>query len=80
MATIDNFLKELEDAVEDIRFVNLPGSQWSENMKTDRGDRPCYEYNKVRVRCKRVVNDMRDNRPSGKVRGVEGGDVDGTLP
>jgi len=64
------------DALEDIRFVNLPGAQWSENMKTDRGNRPCYEYNKTRIRCKRVVNDMRDNRPSGKVRGVEGGDVD----
>ena len=62
------------DAIEDIRFVNLPGSQWSENMKTFRGDRPCYEYNKTRVRCKRVVNDMRDNRPSGKIRPVEGGD------
>lgn len=64
------------DALEDIRFVNLPGSQWSENMKTHRADRPCYEYNKVRVRCKRVVNDMRDNRPAGKVRAVEGGDVE----
>lgn len=63
-----------EDAIEDLRFVNIPGAQWSENMKTDRGDRPCYEYNKTRVRCKRIVNDMRDNRPSGKVRGVEGGD------
>jgi hypothetical protein len=65
-----------EDALEDIRFVNLPGAQWNENMKTERGDRPCYEYNKTRVRCKRVVNDMRDNRPSGKVRGVEGDDKD----
>jgi hypothetical protein len=64
------------DALEDIRFVNLPGAQWSENMKTDRGNRPCYEYNKTRIRCKRVVNEMRDNRPSGKVRGVEGGDVE----
>ena len=62
------------DSIEDIRFVNIPGSQWTENMKTYRGDRPCYEYNKTRVRCKRVVNDMRDNRPSGKVRAVEGGD------
>ena len=65
-----------EDSIEDIRFVNLPGAQWSENMKTDRGDRPCYEFNKTRVRCKRIVNDMRDNRPSGKVRAVEGGDVE----
>jgi hypothetical protein len=63
-----------EDAMEDIRFVNLPGAQWDENMKNERGDRPCYEYNKTRIRCKRVINDMRANRPSGKVRGVEGGD------
>ena len=62
------------DALEDIRFVNLPGAQWNENMKTLRGDRPCYEYNKTRIRCKRIINDMRDNRPSGKVRGVEGDD------
>ena len=65
-----------EDALEDIRFVNLPGAQWNENMKINRGDRPAYEYNKVRVRCKRIVNDMRDNRPSGKVRGFEDDDVD----
>jgi len=63
-----------EDAIEDIRFVNLPGAQWSENMKRERGDRPCYEYNFTRVRCKRVVNDMRDNRPFGKVLPTEGGD------
>jgi len=62
------------DALEDLRFVNLPGSQWSESMKTYRGDRPCYEYNKTRIRCKRVINDMRDNRPAGKIRAVEGGD------
>lgn len=63
-------------ALEDIRFVNIPGEQWESNMKQERGERPCYEYNKTRVRCKRVVNDMRDNRPSGKVRPVEGGDKD----
>ena len=62
------------DALEDIRFVNIPGAQWNENMKTNRGDRPCYEYNKTRMRCKRIINDMRDNRPAGKVRGVEGDD------
>ena len=65
-----------EDAIADIRFVNLPGAQWTENMKSVRGDRPCYEYNFTRVRCKRVVNDIRGNRPAGKVRPVEGGDQD----
>lgn len=61
-------------SMEDIKFVNIPGAQWDDNMKQERGTRPCYEFNKTRVRCKRVVNDMRDNRPSGKVRPVEGGD------
>jgi hypothetical protein len=61
-------------ALEDIRFVNIPGAQWDANMKKLRGNRPCYEFNKVRVRCKRIVNDIRDNRPSGKCRPVEGGD------
>jgi len=60
----------------DIRFVNIPGAQWEKNMKQDRGDRPCYEYNKTKIRTKRVVNDIRDNRPSGKVRAVEGGDTE----
>ena len=65
-----------EDALEDLRFCSIPGAQWNENMKLNRGDRPAYEYNKVRVRCKRIINDMRDNRPSGKVRGTEDADVD----
>jgi len=61
-------------SLEDIRFVNVPGEQWESNMKQERGKRPCYEYNKTKIRCKRVINDMRDNRASGKVRAVEGGD------
>jgi len=64
------------DAMDDIRFVNIRGAQWDENMKANRGDRPCYEYNKTKIRTKRVVNDIRDNRPSGKVRAVEGGDTE----
>jgi hypothetical protein len=64
------------DAMKDIKFVNIRGRQWQNNMKQERGDRPCYEYNKVKIRTKRVVNDIRDNRPSGKVRAVEGGDTE----
>lgn len=63
------------DGMADLRFVNVPGEQWEEFTKTERGDRPCYEFNKIRVTIKRVVNDMRANRPSGKVRGTEEGDV-----
>jgi len=61
-------------AMEDMRFITVPGEQWDDNMKQERGDRPCYEFNKTRVTCKRIINDMRANRPMGKVRGVEGGD------
>ncbi len=65
------------EGMADIKFVNIPGAQWETNMKQERGDRPCYEYNKTKIRTKRVVNDIRDNRPSGKVRAVEGGDTEG---
>lgn len=63
-------------ALEDLKFTNIPGEQWDAVMKKERGDRPCYEFNKLRVTCKRVINDMRANRPAGKVRGVEDGDKD----
>jgi len=61
-------------ALLDMKFVNVPGEQWDTLMKRERGDRPCYEFNKLAITCKRVINDMRSNRPAGKVRGVEGGD------
>jgi len=62
------------DAMEDLKFVNEPGWQWDENMKQERGQRPCYEFNKLRITCKRIINDIRANRPSGKIRAVENGD------
>ena len=62
--------------MEDMKFVNVPGYQWEDNMKQERGERPCYEFNKTRVFGKRIINDMRANRPAGKVRPVEGGDKD----
>lgn len=63
-------------AMADIKFVNLPGWQWDDNMKKERGNRPCYEFNKIRVSGKRVINEIRANRPQGKIRAVEDGDVD----
>lgn len=61
-------------AMEDLKFANEPGAQWDANMKKERGDRPCYEFNKLRINGKRVINEIRANRPQGKVRAVEGGD------
>ena len=65
------------EAMADLRFVNVPGEQWDPNMKKERGNRPCYEFNKLRINGKRVINEIRANRPQGKVRAVEGGDKKG---
>ncbi len=62
------------DAMEDMKFTNVPGHQWDDNMKKFRGDRPCYEFNKIRVTAKRIINNMRTNRPGFKVRPTEDGD------
>ena len=64
-------------AMDDLRFVTIPGEQWDPNMKKERGDRPCLEFNRLRVTGKRVINEIRANRPQGKVRAVEGGDKEG---
>lgn len=61
-------------ALDDLRFANEPGYQWDANMKKKRGNRPCYEFNKCRINGKRVINEIRANRPQGKVRAVENGD------
>ena len=68
--------EQRRDAMEDMKFAVVPGYQWDENQKKERGKRPCYEFNKVRVTAKRIINNMRDNRPAGKVRGTEDNDVE----
>jgi hypothetical protein len=63
-------------AVEDLKFLHVPGEQWDAALKSERGNRPNYEFNKLRVTIKRIVNDIRANRPQAKVRAVEDGDKD----
>ena len=63
-------------AMDDLRFLHVPGEQWDSVTRRQRGERPMYEFNKLRVTVKRIVNDMRANRPSAKVRGVEDGDTE----
>lgn len=62
------------DAQADMRFLQVPGAQWDAKVKEARGTRPCYEFNKVRIKAKRIINEMRANRPAGKVRAVEDSD------
>lgn len=61
-------------ALDDIEFIHVPGKQWDDDLKKERGDRPCYEFNKLRVTNKRVINHIRANRPQWKTRGFEDGD------
>jgi hypothetical protein len=64
-------------ALNNIKFARIPGMQWSDEAKKDRGDdRLMLEFNKVKVQCKRVINEMRANRPQGKIRGYEDNDKD----
>lgn len=63
-----------EDAKEDIRFVSVPGAQTDQLVKDARGTRPNYEFDKLSVKCQRVINEMRANRPAGKVRAAEDSD------
>lgn len=66
-----------ELAVEDIRFVNVPGAQWEEAQRKKRGNRPCYEFNLLRQHCRQVTGDQRQARPGIKVRAVEDDDAEG---
>lgn len=62
------------DALDDLEFATVAGAQWDERLKKERGERPCYEFNKIRITGKRIINAMRANRAQGKVRGVEDND------
>lgn len=59
---------------DDVRFVAVPGNQWDQKLRARRGDRPTYEFPKLNSSVRQVINEMRQNRPSGKVRGAEEGD------
>jgi hypothetical protein len=63
-------------AIEDMKFLRVPGEQWDDLTKKERGkDRPMYEFNKLKISAKSVINQMRENRPMGKVRAAEDGDI-----
>lgn len=74
MVDSDHERHNREQALADMRFLHVPGEQWDANQKKRRGKRPCYEFNKLAVTVKRVINDMRANRAQGKVRPFEDSD------
>ncbi|HET6725879.1 MAG TPA: portal protein [Gammaproteobacteria bacterium] len=65
-----------DNARDDFRFAWVDGCQWDANLTQLRGDRPRYEFNRLRQLIKQVLNDNRQNTPTIKVRAVEDGDIE----
>lgn len=70
----DHWDTPYSEAVADIRFATVPGNQWDADLKARRRGRACYEFNKIRQHCLQVINEQRQTRPQGKVRGMEDAD------
>jgi len=64
-------------ALDDFRFVAVPGSAWDDHAKKMRGKRPCYEFPILRSHWRQVCNDQKKARPGIKVRAVSDSSKDG---
>jgi hypothetical protein len=60
------------EAIDDLQFTHIEGSQWDEDTRALRKDRPKYEINKVALSVEQVLGDMRQSHISGKIRPVSG--------
>jgi hypothetical protein len=63
------YASRYDESREDVLFVDVPGNQWDAETKKRRANRRCYEFPKLRGHVINVVNEMRQSRPQGKVRG-----------
>lgn len=70
----DYYGSPYQESLDDVLFVDVPGNQWDKALKARRRNRPTYEFPKLRLHVLQVVNEMRQQRPQGKVRGTEEGD------
>lgn len=63
-------------AQDDIRFVTIHGEgvTWDDAMGANRENEPCYEFPKLNLQVTGIVNELKQIRPSGKIRPVENGD------
>jgi hypothetical protein len=61
------------EAIEDLNFAYIHGSQWPEQIKKERirDGRPCFEINKIPYYLDQVIGDIRQNEPSIKVKPVD---------
>jgi len=60
-----------DECRDDIKFITVPGEQWDSKLRARRGGRPLYEFPKLEQHCQTVINEMRQSRPQGKVRGLD---------
>lgn len=71
---VDNEATNRQLWLEDMRFAHVPGSQWPEAVRRMRemppSPRPCLEINVLAQHIYQITNDIRQNRPTIKVRPV----------
>lgn len=63
-----------EKCRDDIRFIAEPGHQWDSTLARQRTNRPMYEFPKLQPHCQMLINEQKQMRLQGKVRGVGPGD------
>ncbi|MGL4275186.1 MAG: hypothetical protein ACRCTO_23125, partial [Pseudomonas paracarnis] len=56
-----------DKAVDDIKFVTIPGCQWNDDLKRRRKGRHLYEFPKLRMLAQQIINEQKQARPQGKV-------------
>lgn len=75
--SVDADRENRESFKEALKFCFVPGEQWEDSVKRARGPkRVTREFNETRVKVKSVINHIRSNRPTAKIRPVEEGDVE----
>jgi len=67
----DYWWPKFDKCRDDIKFVTVPGEQWDSKLRARRGNRPLYEFPKLEAHTRQVINEMRQSRPQGKVRGID---------
>jgi hypothetical protein len=60
-----------ELAVEDIRFVDEEGAQWTESERKNRAGRPCFTFDRTSIAIDQVKGDQRQNTLQIKVLPVD---------
>jgi hypothetical protein len=61
----DSHNREL--AIEDIRFIDEEGAQWSDMDRKNRSGRPCYSFDRTSIAIDQVKGDQRQNTPQIRV-------------